>query len=458
MSLTQFLLILRARWLVALLAFAVTVGTTVVVSLMLPKQYTASTAVVLDVKSPDPVTGVMMSGMMAPGYMATQMDIITSDRVAKTVVSNLGLDKNPAVRSQWAEATGGKGTPVDWLARNLRQQLDVEPSRESNVITIKFSGNDPAFAAALANAFARAYIDVNLELRVNPAREFAKFFDEQTKSARERLEAARKALTDYQQANGITSADERLDYETARLNEISSQLTQIQAQTTDSQSKRAAGASDTVAEVIQNPVLNGLKADIARLEGKLKESSSNLGQNHPQILSMRSEIDTLRAQLASETRKITSSIDTTYQVSRQREAQLRAALAAQKERVLQLNKQRDEIQLLRSELESAQRQFDVVSARASQTNIESQTNQTNIAVLNAATQPTEPAKPRVTFNALIACFAGSLIGIVLALGVELINRRIRSAADLSSLADMPVLGQLSSAKRTIKLTTAGIRA
>ena len=458
MTLTQFLLILRARWLVAVLAFAVTVGTTIAVSLALPKQFTASTAVVVDVKSPDPVTGVMMQGMMAPGYMATQVDIINSERVAKTVIAQLKLDASPAVRTQWQEATGGRGSPQDWLAASLLRQLKVVPSRESNVINIEFTGNDPTFAAAVANAFARAYIDVNLELRVAPAREFAKFFEEQTKSARERLETARSALTTYQQDNGITAADERLDFETARLNEISSQLTQIQGQTTDSQSKRASGASDTVAEVIQNPVINGLKADIARLQGKLDESSSNLGRNHPQIISMTNELQTLRSQLAAETRKITSSIDTTYQVSRQREGQLRAALAAQKERVLQLNKQRDQIQLLRSELDSAQRQFEMVSARASQTNIESQTSQTNISVLNAATPPADPSKPKVLLNVLVSIFLGTLLGVGLALVLELINRRVRSAQDLTDLPNLPLLGQLSSAKRAIKLAGAGARA
>ena len=67
MTLQQFLLILRARWKVGLLAFALTVATTVTISLLLPKQYTASTAVVVDVKSPDPVSGLMLQGMMAPG-------------------------------------------------------------------------------------------------------------------------------------------------------------------------------------------------------------------------------------------------------------------------------------------------------------------------------------------------------------------------------------------------------
>lgn len=459
MNLTQFFLILRARWLIAVLALLVTVGTTVVVSLALPKQYSASTAVVVDVKSPDPVTGMMLAGMMAPGYMATQVDIINSDRVAKTVVTTLGLDRNPNVRAQWQEATDGKGSPLDWLAASLRAQLDVAPSRESNVINIRYTGTDPAFAATMANAFARAYIDVNLELRVAPAREYAKFFDEQSKSAGARLEKARAALTDFQQVNGITSADERLDYEAARLNEISSQLTAIQAQTTDSQSKRERGAgSDTVAEVIQNPVINGLKSEIARLQAKLDQGNAVLGDNHPQILSMKSELETLREQLVSETRKITSSIETTYQVGREREAQLRAALATQKDRVLLLNKQRDDLQLLRSELEQAQRQFDMVSARASQTSIESQTNQTNIAVLNPAVAPTVHSKPRIQLNALISAFGGALLGILLALVVELLNRRVRSIEDLTSLPNLPLVGQLSSAKRAMKLAGAGARA
>lgn len=458
MTPTQFLLILRARWLLVLLTFLVVVSATAAATYFTPREYAATASVVVDVKSPDPVTGMMLGGMMAPGYMATQVDIINSDRVAKTVVSTLGLDRNPAVRAQWQEATGGKGTPLDWLATSLRRELNVVPSRESNVINIQFSGSDPAFVAAIANAFARAYIDVNLELRVAPAREYAKFFDEQTKSARERLEAARKALSEYQQTNGITAADERLDFETARLNEISSQLTQIQAQTTDSQSKRDRSVnSDTVAEVIQNPVINGLKSEIARREGRLEEIGTNLGQNHPQMLSLRSEIDSLRTQLASETRKITSSIDTTYAVSRQRESQLRAALAAQKERVLLLNRQRDEIQLLRSELDSAQRQFEMVSARASQTNIESQTNQTNIALLNPATPPVEPSSPRVIFNMLASCFMGTLLGLVLALAWELTHRVTRSVEDLADLPNLPLLGQLSSARRAIKLAGVGAR-
>ena len=86
MTLQQFLLILSARARLVFYTLLVTVAATLVVSLLLPKQYSASTAVVVDVKSPDPIAGVFLPGLILPGYMATQVDIITSDRVAQRVV------------------------------------------------------------------------------------------------------------------------------------------------------------------------------------------------------------------------------------------------------------------------------------------------------------------------------------------------------------------------------------
>ena len=454
MTFQQFLRILAARKWVALLAFVVTVATTVAVSLLMPKQYTASTAIVIDVKSPDQVTGMVLQGMMAPGYMATQIDIINSDRVAGAVVKLLKLDTSPAIQQQWRDDTQGKGDINAWLANLLQRKLDVKPSRESNVISINYTGNDPEFAAAVANAFAQAYINVNLDLRLAPARQYAAFFEDQTKAARERLEKAQTALSDYQQKNGITSADERLDFETAKLNETSSQLTGVQGQTTDSQSKRNRTEADTVAEVMQNPLINSIKADIGRLEVKLDESSVNLGKNHPQTQRSESELATLKAQLEVETRRITSSIETTYQVSKQREQQLRGAVASQKERVLMLNRHRDELNVLRRDIESAQRAFEQVSQRASQTNIESQTNQTNILVLNTATPPTDPSKPKVFLNVLVSIFLGTLLGVGLALMMELFNRRVRSGTDLADALGVPLLGTVSSARAMIQRTGA----
>lgn len=439
MTLQQFLIILWARRKLVFVTFLTCVLGTTIVTFLLPEEYTASSAVVLDVKSPDPIAGMVLPGLMAPGYMATQVDIINSDRVAMRVVKTLRLDENPAIKKQWQEATEGKGQIGPWLSQLLQKKLDVKPSRESNVIAISYSGGNPAFAATLANAFAQAYIDVNLELRVEPARQNALWFDSQVKLARERLDTAQAALSDYQQKSGIVATEERLDYETQKLNELSTQLTVAQVQGTDSASKRHAGQADTLPEVMQSGLVSQLKADIARLEAKLKDLSGNLGENHPQYQRSSAELAELKSKLNTEIQRITSSIGTAGNISKQKSVELVASIAAQKAKILELKKQRDEINLLVREVETAQHAFDTVGQRNTQTRLESQSIQTNVSVLNQANEPLKASKPRVLLNILVSIVAGLLLGAGAAMIVELAHRRVRSPEDLSQTVNLPIL-------------------
>jgi uncharacterized protein involved in exopolysaccharide biosynthesis len=103
---------------------------------------------------------------MNPSVVATQIDVIQSDRVAFKVVRNLRLTENAQIREQWQQATDGAGSIEQWLSTVFQKSLDVRPSRESNVITVTYKAADPKFAAALANAFVQAYLETNIEMRV----------------------------------------------------------------------------------------------------------------------------------------------------------------------------------------------------------------------------------------------------------------------------------------------------
>jgi succinoglycan biosynthesis transport protein ExoP len=107
MTFAQFLSVLRARWVAMLLVVVLLVAGTTAVSLVLPRQYTATASVVVDFK-PDPVSAVVFGGMASPAFIATQVDIIRSERVALRVVRNLKLTDNPQVQAQWREAATGR--------------------------------------------------------------------------------------------------------------------------------------------------------------------------------------------------------------------------------------------------------------------------------------------------------------------------------------------------------------
>ncbi len=441
MSLQQFLLVLRARHKIIFLVLLMTVCVVVTGSVLLPKRYTATASVVVDVKSPDPISGVLLPGLITPAYMGTQLDIINSKRVAQRVVKMLKLDENPQAKAQWMKATNGQGTLEAWLSGTLQRGLDVKPSRESNVIDINYKAGDAAFAASAANAFMNAYLTTSTELRSQSGRQYADWFGERGKSLHSELETAQTRLSNFQQRHGIVTNDERLDSETARLSELTTQLTVIQALTSDARSKARSGSiSETLPEVVMNPLIINLKSQLALQEAKLRELDGDLGRNHPQYQSMESEIASLKQKLQAETRHIVSGFATMSAVGRDKESQLTSAIEAQKRKLLQFKRERDELAVLMREVDAAQKAYDAVAQRFNQSSLESQSTPSNIAVLAPATEPVEPSFPKVLLNTLVSIFLGTLLGVGAAFVLEMLDQRIRSAADLSAMLGLSVVG------------------
>ncbi len=447
MTLAQFFSILRARWAPALMILIATLALALAWIALRPTLYTAHTSVLVDVRT-DPVGGSPAAGMTVPSYMATQIDIARSDRVAQRVVQTLQLDRSPDATAQWQEATRGRGSSTAWFARELLSSLDVKPARETNIISIAYTGSTPEEAKRIADAFAQAYLDTTLELKTEPARRYASWFEEQLLASRKNLEKAQARLSEYQQKAGLVSDSQSMDFETARLNEISSQLTAVQGLTTESQSKRGAGG-DTVSDVMQNPLVNSLKTEVLKLETRIQETGANLGPNHPQMVRAQAELAALRSRLASETAHVSSSIDTAYRVGKSRERELQGALAGQKSRVLAINRQRGEYAVLLRELESAQRAYETVATSTSQARLQSLTSQTNVMRLAMADEPITPTGPTGKQVLLIAAVGGLLLAIAGALLLELARRRIRSVMDLSIATRLPVLASVPGNPRAI---------
>jgi chain length determinant protein EpsF len=444
MNVHQFLLILLARKKIILTTLLVTVALALGVSLIQAKTYKATASVLLNYKGVDPLTGLTMPGQLLPGYMATQIDIISSKNVALRVVDALHLANSSAVVQQFNDDTGGQGSVRDWLAELLLKKLEIVPSRESSVVEISFKGADPAFAAAVANAFADEYEKISVQLKTQPAKKASSYFNEQTKQLRDNLEAAQARLSKYQQEKGIVSLDNnRVDVELSRLNELSAQLVQAQTAAMEGNSRQAAaGSALSSPDVANNALIQQMRANLAIAEGKFADTSQRYGRNHPSYQAAQAELSKVRGELNAALGTVSRSVGANAQVLRARESELREAVAQQKAKVLELNRARDELGVLLKDLDSAQRAFDAASQRFSQTRIEAQSEQSDISLLNPAVPPTEPAGPRVLLNTLIGILAGTVLGVGLALLLELLNRPVRSPSDVKDMLGIPVLGTI----------------
>ena len=449
MNFTQFLLILNARKWIILGVLLTTVAVTTLVSLWLPKEYSATATLIVDSKSKDPFTGQLLPSQLFPGYMATQIDVINSSRVAGRVVSELKLADSPGAREQFMEETEGKGDINQWLGDLLLKKLDVEPSRESSTILLSFSGTDPLFSAVIANAFAKSYIETSLELRLAPARQTAEWFDQQIVQLREKLDQAQQKLTAYQREKGIVESEERLDIETRRMGDLAGQMVAAQSAAFDASSRTR--DSGSLPEVTNNPVVQGYKAQIAQGEGRLADLAKRVGVNHPEYQRTQAEVNSYKIKLAAELSTATRGVGATAGAARQRFNELKTAFEQQKARVIGLKQQREEATLLARDVANAQQIYDSALQRYGQSRMEAQSTQTDITVLNPAVPPTEYSKPRVFLNILLSLFLGALLGVGFGFMFEMLDRRVRSGQDIAGL-EIQVLSEVTKkGKRLEKL-------
>lgn len=450
MSLQQFLLALRARFWVFALSLTATVLAAAAVSLVLPKTYRATASLLVDAKEEQSM------GNMAPsfypqeklGYLQTQMEIITSKRVADKVVRDLKLADKPGMHEAFMKATRGKGSIEDWLAENLLLKLKVETS-QSNIIRVTFSSSDPGLSAQVADAFAKGYIATMLELRVEPTRQAAVWYDEQLKSLKANLEDAQAKLTAYLQKNGIVSADERLDVDSARLSALSDQVVKAQEQTVQWNTKareasrfvEGGGSTDQLPDVLDNALIQKLKGDLLLGEAKLQQLATQYGVNHPIYQRQRSENRSLRAKIDEEAQKVLAGIRHSALQAKQRETDLVSAAAAQRARLLALKDNRNDFTVLKRNVDSAEKAYDTAMQRHVISQVESRANQTNVTLLTPAVAPIRPSQPRVLLNIALSFVVGTMLGIASVLLLEMSDRRVRSIGDLR--LEVPLLAVLN---------------
>lgn len=474
MSFQQLLAILRARQKTLLAAALLGLGIAAGFTALSPSQYKADASLMVGYgQSATPDMGV--PAQLYGGFVATQMDLITSQAVAVRAVRELGLLDNAQRRAQYAAALAGLGAPVrntlaklrrsiagsdgksdSSQAREVREQVwaerlrrKVHPSNGQNSSIIKLTTvtADPQVSKEIVNAFAHAYLSTSVALNVAPAKENARWFDDQVDTLKRNLEDAQAELSAYQRENGIVATDERLDTEQAKLMDLSSQLTEVQSQAYEMESKKqqaarfasSGGQSGLIPDVLSNPMVLHLKQQLSEQQAKLDELSGQVGRNHPKYKQTVAEVASLRQRLNDEIATITSSVGASAQATEQRKAALEKAVADQKQKLLDLRAKRDRLQVLKARVENAQHVYDNALQRVSQVRMDSHNTQSNVSLVNPAVAPASASGPKVGRNLVAGLLVGLAIGLALALWREVRERTVRGQDDIRRGLGVPVL-------------------
>jgi uncharacterized protein involved in exopolysaccharide biosynthesis len=439
MSLIQLLRILVARRLILLGCLALCLTVAVAVGLIFPARYEATARVMMDNFKPDPVTGTMMSTANLRTFTRTQVELIKDYRIAGDAVDRLGMTNNPQLLAAWQSETGGVGDFRRWLADRIVRSVAVGLVEGSNILAIKYEGPNPEVAKNTVNALRDAYVENALRLRTDAAGRTAEWYREQAARALKALEGAEAAKNRFEQENGIVM--------TAAGEAESVKLASLQAALTAARSNQSVQQFEAMRQATTSGVVEQLKVQLATLNDAIEQASERLGTQHPTYVAMLSRRSQLERELAREQAAARRAGAEQLGASRSGIAALEAEYEAQRAKVFAMKDKLDKLNQLVSEVALRRQQYEQSARRTSELQLESNVSDPGLILLGDATVATRPSFPNWPLIIGLGIGAGAALGLVMALLVELLNRRVRGAEDLGYAARVPVFAVIGDRRR-----------
>lgn len=420
------------------MTYATVVIVVLALVLLTPRKYTASVGMLLDMAA---------QSYMSGNYISNQVEIVKSDRVTERVIKLLGEARAAAARERMSERDKrDEHAFLHAYSEQLRSNLKVTIAPNNSLMVLDFSANDPQLAADGANAFARAYMDVVLDLRIEPERLSERWFDERLNKLRTSIQQAKRKLSDYQRNKEMLAPDKRYDQELSRLTALNARLAEIQEKRAEAGSRLQLASGGITAESANTPEIQALRGEISRASNRLTEMAQTTGENYPPRRQLQASIASLKSQLRQkldeEARKLPAARETTSKMIREQEAALSELIAEQQKKVLRLLPEHDEMAILMKDVETAESAYEAVANRMTQRTLESKTEHANVSLLTPAVFPSDVVQANFWKKILIAHPAGLLLGLLAALLLEFLDRRIRSIEDLGETDHLPLLGLL----------------
>jgi capsular exopolysaccharide synthesis family protein len=449
----EYLRIIRRRLLLIVLTVVVVVGLTAFVTLRMTKIYRATTTIRIETMAPQ-VLGKDVEDVVELGsgsywsnmeYYETQYHIIESRDVSARVVREFQLNEDPQFLGIPAEARGTfDKVSVEVATMMLQGMMTVEPVKDSRLVQIHVDSSDPERAQIYANGLAQAYVDHNLETVLQSTVEAVDWLSGQLSDAKDKLTDTEKALYKYKEENGILSVslEDRQNIITAQMTEAATKLTEARGTRIELQARknavaRAAKTDDPMAipvEALNNsPLIQQLKQNYAKLSQEYGELSERYGDQMPAIVELKAKMARIRSDIAREVNNIIVAVDAELNAARATESGLKKTLEEFKQEALALNQKEVVFNRLDRDKENAESLYQLLMGRTTEADLSRLLRVNNVQILDPALLPEDPIKPRVQLNLLLAHVLGLILGIGLAVLVEIFDRTIKTPQDVEAL-------------------------
>lgn len=426
MSLIQFLRILMARKAIILATLIACFLTAAVTVQLLPARYEASNRVLIDMSNPNAFAERLSPGAAA-SYVSTQLKLVKDVQTAGLVVDSLGWAADPNYQAAFDAAGRPGGDIRDWLAQRIVASTEARFVDGSSIVEITYRGNDPASTQGIAQAIREAWLKLNRDQRISTAQRSAATFEEQARRAQAEVARAEEERTQYAKVNGIVMQAGSVDLESAKLNALSS-----------------ASVAPTASQVVPSAQIN---PQVAAVRQQIAQAQQTLGPNHPTLQALQRQLAALESQgggAASTVIRGTS------------RAEIEGAYQAQKARVIAQADKLDRLNQMQADILVKRDQYQKLATQAEQMKAMALAGESPLEPMGNTNLPDDPVWPNKPLVMVGALALGGVLGVLLALLVELLARRVRSEDDLEFATGVPVLAVVGQV-RTDNFVLAGLR-
>lgn len=334
--------------------------------------------------------------------------------------------------------------------------LSVEQVSKSYVLDIRFTAEDPVTAARVANAVAAAYIEGQLDEKLQTTERAKLWLQQRVREMRERVVASERQLVGLQSDKGIVTGD-RVDPLAQQIGQLNAQLAGARAARAEAEARynqvaglvRSKAGSGAAAKVMNSPLMADLRAQETMAQRQLSELRTQFGAKHPQIVNAEAQLKSIRARMIDEADRVVQDLSNEVAVARARERELQASVAAIQSQVQGQETSSVELRDFEREATSARQIYEAFLNRLREVTEAHELQQADATLLSPAKVPLEPAAPNKTLIVIAAFGAASMLGMILVFAVEQwgTGHGVRSAEEVQSglgaraLSLLPTLGR-----------------
>jgi polysaccharide biosynthesis transport protein len=428
--------------------------------------YQATTQILIDRDTPDVLPNKELMDLVQAGvdYYQTQYQLLKSRTLAERTVERLGLQKSTELAtgpmmSPWERVqrllgrppraiVDNDGMPLSPTVAAFRSRVDVDPIPGTRLVNLRFNAYDPRVAAEAVNALAQLYIEQTLEFRFETSTEATGWLSDRLSEQRQKVEAAEKALQEYREKEGLIDHEERQGLVQQKLETLNGAVLDARTDRIAKETLASQLSSIGPSQLEDIPLVAGsesfqrLRAELANLQRDESRLAETLGERHPDMVRVRSQIKTVQEKLRSEARNVARAVQSEAQAARSREAKLQANLDAVKGEAQDVSRKAIQLGVLRREVETNRQIYQDLLTKTKQTGLETELKTTNIRVIEKAEPPRGPISPQRTRNYQIAGLMGLLLGVGLALLFESFDNTFKTPEDLKQHVAAPFLGMV----------------